>query len=83
MKTFMIGTTGDGTGRRLEGEKNTYLEMTTGGLRQGSGIIRLTAEEEILDLCCGFKVESIDHVIRSDKNQMYEIKEWIVVCRKS
>lgn len=81
-KTFMVDTYGDGKGRKLEGEENTYVEINEGALRKGYGIIRFTSEQEISDLYKDFYIESIDYVIRSDKNRKYQIKEWIIICSK-
>lgn len=81
-KTFMTGTYGDGKGKKLEGEKNTYLELYEGALKKGYGIIRFTEEKEIRDLYKDFNIESIDYVIRSEQNRKYEVKEWIIVCSK-
>jgi ubiquinone/menaquinone biosynthesis C-methylase UbiE len=81
MQTFMVGTTGEKTGEKLAGENNTYLNMSDGGLRQESGMIRLTSEEEIHDLCKQFSIKSIDQTMYSESNRKHEIKEWIVVSR--
>ena len=81
-KTFMAGTYGDGKGKKIEGEKNTYIELCEGALRKGYGIIRFTDEEEIKDLYKDFNIESIDYVIRSEQNRKYEVKEWIIICSK-
>lgn len=81
-KTFATGTTGEKTGKKLEGEENTYLEIYEGGLRKDCGMIRLTSEQEIYNLYGRFNIETIDYQIRSEKNREYEIKEWIIVCSK-
>lgn len=81
-KTFMTGTYGDNKGKKLEGEENTYEEIYEGALRQGYGIIRFTSEKEIEELYGCFKIESIDYLIRSNKNRKYEIKEWILILSK-
>ncbi|MBF0483574.1 MAG: class I SAM-dependent methyltransferase [Candidatus Omnitrophica bacterium] len=60
----------------------TFMVGTTGGLRLNCGLIRLTSEQEIPDLCDGFIIESIDYSLRSEKNRAYEIKELIVIGRK-
>jgi SAM-dependent methyltransferase len=81
-RTFMTGTYGDGNGKKLKGEKNTYLEIHEGALRKGYGIIRFTQEKEIPKLYGKFKIESVDYIIKSAKNRQYEIKEWIIICSK-
>ena len=81
-KTFMTGTYGDGKGEKLIGEKNTYTKIGEGALRQDYGIIRFMDENEIPDLYSAFEIESIDYIIRSAKNQSFEVKEWIVDCTK-
>ena len=81
-KTFATGTTGDGKGEKLKGEKNTYSEIYEGGLRKNCGVIRLTSREEIRALYKKFRIESIDYSIRTEKNRQYEIKEWVIVCSK-
>ena len=82
-RTFATGTYGDGNGRRLEGEKNTYLEIYSGALRKGYGTIRFTDKDEIRDLYGKFVIESIDYVIRSVKGGAHEIKEWIIISCKA
>lgn len=81
-KTFMVGTSGDGKGKKLEGEENTYLEIYDGALKKDCGIIRLTSEKEIYNLYKKFNIESIDYTIRTEKNRGQGIKEWIIVCSK-
>ena len=81
-KTFMTGTYGDSNGEKLGNEKNTYNKIYKGALRDGYGIIRFTDREEIYQLYGSFCIEVIDYVIRSDKNSSYEVKEWIIICRK-
>ncbi len=82
-KTFMTGTSGDGMGDKLEGEKNTYTKLHGGALRTNYGVVRFTEEAEIDSLYGVFNIESIDFVNRSDKNRANEIKEWIIICRKT
>ena len=81
-KTFMVGTYGDGKGKKLEGEPHTYLELDEGALKKGYGIIRFTAENEISGIFSNFKIESIEYLIRSEQNRKYEIKEWLITSRK-
>jgi len=81
-KTFMTGITGESTGRRMEGEDNTFLEIPDGPFNKGYGIIRLTAEEEIPSLYGHFSELSVDHVIRSDHNRAKEVREWLITCVK-
>lgn len=81
-KTFMTGTSGEATGRRLEGERNTYLEIPDGPFNKGYGVVRLTAEDEIEDLYSGFEGLSVDYVIRSDRNGSREVREWVISGRK-
>ncbi|HAH05408.1 MAG TPA: class I SAM-dependent methyltransferase [Elusimicrobia bacterium] len=82
-KTFMTGTTGEGSGPKLEGEENTYLELREGPLRQGCGLIRLTSEREIPELYHPFRIDSVDTLLRSEKNQAHVTKEWIIQCTKA
>lgn len=81
-RTFMAGSSGDGNGKKMDGEKNTYLEIFDGPFRKGYGIIRFTSEDEICDLYGDFNIESIDYLMRSKKNRRYDIKEWIIICSK-
>jgi len=81
-KTFMTGTSGEETGRRMEGEDNTFLELPDGPFNKGYGVIRLTAEEEILTLYDHFDNISVDYVIRSDFNRAKEVREWLITCRR-
>lgn len=80
--TYMTGMPGEETGRRLEGEPNTFLEMLDGPLRDGYGIIRLTSEDEIGDVFGRFPDIEYDYVIRSDHNRQTLMKEWLITCRK-
>lgn len=82
-KTFATGTSGDGTGRRVEGEPNTYLELEDSPLHSEYGLIRFTAEKEIADLYSVFPHVAYDYVERSDRNGRYVIREWLITCRKS
>jgi len=81
-KTFMTGTYGDGNGTALEGEPNTYLEITEGAFKKGYGTIRLTSEEDLKALYAIFEIENVDYVIRSEQNRRFEIREWLIACRK-
>ncbi|HSP16249.1 MAG TPA: class I SAM-dependent methyltransferase [Thermoanaerobaculia bacterium] len=81
-KTFMTDMTGTATGKRLETEANTFLEMPDGPLNKGYGIIRLTSEEDIPALYGGFPDVSVDFVIRSDGGRTKRIGEWVITCRK-
>jgi len=81
-KTFMAGATWEKTGRRMDGEPNTFLEIPDGPFNRGYGIIRLTDEEEIPDIYDQFAEISFDFVIRSDQNRTKEVREWLITCRK-
>jgi SAM-dependent methyltransferase len=80
--TFMTGTYGDGNGIQLEGEPNTYLEIHEGALKKGYGIIRFTSEEDIYNVYNVFQIDCINYIIRSEKNRSYEVREWVISCRK-
>lgn len=82
-KTFSTGTFGDGNGIRLEGEERTYVKIYKGALKNGYGIIRFNSEDDIHDLYSIFTIESIDYIIRSENNRKYEIREWLIECRKN
>ena len=81
-KTFMVGTSGDGNGKILEGEENTYLELSEGSFRNDCGITRFTSEKEIQDLYKKFNIENVDYTIRTENSRKIEIKEWVIVCSK-
>jgi ubiquinone/menaquinone biosynthesis C-methylase UbiE len=81
-QTFKDGCTGDGTGKKLPGEKNTYLEMSGEVLRSNSGIIRLTSKEELMDLYKNFDIKTIDEMFHTEENGKFKVKEWIVICSK-
>jgi SAM-dependent methyltransferase len=81
-KTFMTGTYGEGKGPTLPGEPNTYLEQSEGALKKGYGIIRFTSEDELRDLYSVLEIVNVDQVIRTEKNRSYEIREWLIECRK-
>jgi SAM-dependent methyltransferase len=81
-KTFMKGTAGDGDGITVVGEPNTYTKILSGPLSNNYGIQRLSSESDIISLYSVFDIESIDYSIRSDNNQKFGVKEWIVICKK-
>jgi ubiquinone/menaquinone biosynthesis C-methylase UbiE len=81
-KTFMTGTYGDGKGERVPDEPHTYKNLKEGALRQGYGIIRFTSEDDIKDLYSRFDIASIDYLVQSRNNRRYEIKEWLIECKK-
>lgn len=81
-KTFMTGTYGEGLGPTLDNEPNTYIEIPDGALRSGYGITRFTTEEELFDLYDALNIVNVDYIIRSEKNRLYEIREWIIECQK-
>jgi len=81
-KTFMVDSEGDGKGKKIEGEENTYLESFKDTATKGCGIIRFTSEKEINTLYGRFNIESIEYSIRSKFNRSIEVKEWIIICSK-
>ena len=82
-KTFMVGTYGDGMGPTVPGEPNTYQELTEGALRPGYGVIRFSSEDDIRDLYGCLDIQNLDYIMRSENNRSYEVKEWLVTCRKA
>ena len=82
-KSFMKGTSGDENGITVNGEANTYIKIFSGPLNKNYGIQRISSLEDIKSLYSIFNIESIDYTIRSSNNQEIEIREWIVVCKKS
>jgi len=82
-KTFMVGTYGDGKGKLLAGEPRTYTELSEGALHKGYGIVRFTAEEDIKELYSELEIIAVDHLIRSDKDRKFEVKEWLITCKKA
>lgn len=81
-KTFMTGTYGDGNGEKVEGERNTYKEITEGALHKGYGVIRFSDEEDIQELYAPFTILEMDYLTRSQKNRSNEVKEWLITCQK-
>lgn len=81
-KTFMEGMVKQGEGTLLTGETHTYLSITTGPLSAKVGIQRLTSEVEIATLYSIFTIESIDYLIRSENNRNYEVREYLISCKK-
>jgi len=51
--------------------------------KKGYGVARLTDKSGIKGLYGNFDIESLDYVIRSDKNRKCKIKEWVIICSKS
>ena len=81
-KTFMTGMTGSETGKRLEGEPNTFLEMPDGPLAEECGLLRLVDEAEIPDIYGQFSPLEWDYVRRSDRNRAFSLSEWVIYGRK-
>ena len=77
-KCFASGTSGEGSGKRLENEINTWTDVTAGFFNKGYGIIRFTSELEIRELYSGFDELNWDFVCRTDKNQQIISKEWLI-----
>jgi len=51
-------------------------------IEKGYGTIHFMSEDEIIDLFKAFSEISIDYVSRTDNNQQYLDKRWIVVAKK-
>ena len=81
-KTFATGITGESTGERLAGEEHTYTRFTDGVLARDMGTLRLTPESAIGEVYASFREIEYDYLIRSDLNRKYELKEWLISCRK-
>jgi len=82
-KTFMEGMVKPGEGTLLKGEQHTYQSITTSGpLSAKVGIQRLTSENDIARLYSVFTIESIDYLIRSEENRNYEVREFLISCKK-
>lgn len=81
--TFMTGTHGDGKGKSVKNEPNTYTNLQEGPFKSGYGIIRFTSEKDLIELYSRIGIKEVEYNIRSDKNRSYEIKEWIVICEKN
>lgn len=77
-KCFSTGTTGEGSGTRLEGEPHTWRDLTEGPFNSGYGIIRFTDESEIPDLYAGFESLTWDYIKRSDRGGSVISKEWLI-----
>ena len=81
-KTFMEGIVKPGDGTLLKGEPHTYQSISTGPLSAKVGIQRLTSENDIARLYSVFTIESVDYIIRSEENRKYEIREFLISCKK-
>lgn len=81
-KTFMTGTTGEGSGPTLPGEPNTYVSMSEGPFKKGYGVIRLSSEADVKELYSALKIEELDYSVRSDGDRKMEIREWMIWCTK-
>ena len=77
-KCFATGTTGEGSGQRIENEVNTWRDIAEGPFNKGYGIVRFTSELDIFDLYNGFDELSWDYVSRSDWNRKIISKEWLI-----
>lgn len=82
-KCFATGTTGEGSGLRIEGEPHTWRDLTEGPFNSGYGIIRFTEEDEIPRLYAGFEPLVWDYILRSDNGGRTLCKEWIISGRKT
>jgi SAM-dependent methyltransferase len=82
-RTFMIGTAGEATATAKEGEPRTYLRIHEGPLSHFKGLQRFSSDGDIKSLYGLFTMESLDHLIRTDRNRSYEIREYMICCRKA
>ncbi len=82
-RTFATGTYGDGLGTCVAEESHTFSELREGAFKEGYGIIRFTAEEELSSLYAPLKIENVEYLIRSIDNGTHEIKEWLITGSKS
>lgn len=81
-KTFCTGMNGESTGRRMQDEPNTFVEMPDGPLHKDYGIIRLTPEEDIPQIYHRFVDLQWDRITRTDLNRAKSLSEWVIQGRK-
>lgn len=80
--TFMPGTHGGHSSPASPGQPHGSAQAGLPGRDPDVGMIRVATEGEIKELYGAFEFVSLDHLIRSEQNRLYEIREWLVECRK-
>lgn len=73
-RTFATGTWGDGLGEHV----GHHAWRCSEGPLAGKGLVRFTALEEISDLLCGFRTDSVELLMWSMDDRRREVREWII-----
>ena len=69
-------------GKKLNGERNTYIDTKKGALKKDYKLIRYMDKKDILRIYKDFNIISIDQINRTTKNGLIQIQEWVIVCQK-
>ena len=80
--SFGTKTSGYKSGKKLNGERNTYIDTKKGALKKDYRLIRYMDKKDIKRIYKDFKIISIDQINRTTKNGLMQIQEWIIVCQK-
>ena len=81
--SFGTKTSGYKLGKKLIGDKNTFIDTKTGALRKDYKLIRYMDKKDINRIYQNFKIVSIDEINKTKKNGSIKIQEWIIVCQKN
>ncbi len=80
--SFGTKTSGYKLGKKLTGERNTYIDTKKGALKKDYKLIRYMDKKDILRIYKDFNIISIDQTNRTTKNGLIQIQEWVIVCQK-
>lgn len=80
--SFGTKTSGYKSGKKLNGERNTYIDTKKGALKKDYKLIRYMDKKDILRIYKDFNIISIDQINRTTKNGLIQIQEWVIVCQK-
>ena len=80
--SFGTKTSGYKLCKKLNGERNTYIDTKKGKPKKDYKLIRYMDKKDILRIYKDFNIISIDQINRTTKNGLIQIQEWVIVCQK-
>ena len=80
--SFSTKTTGYNTGKRYKDEKNTFINLKKGPLKNDYGLIRFMNKSDIKKLYNIFSIVNLEKVSRTYDNLSCLIEEWIIISKK-
>ena len=80
--TFSTKTWGYGNGKKYKNEKNTFVKVDKGALKNEYGLTRYSSKSDINKLYRQFKIIGIEKVSRTINNGENLIEEWVIINKK-